>query len=303
MLSASPAKRNGTNDRPSSISMRAATTAPCPMPPWLSGVWMPKKPDALALSCSALRFSAVSPRSLRRSRSSTCGSSGTISLRTKVRTQSRISRSSALRSKSIVGPFVVRSGVVCRVAQRARARRPGSAGGIPPQLGLGEGVLVHFVRAVGETERPDAGEGGGELGVLAEAGGAVGLDGLVEDPLDGLGGRDLDRLDLGVRALVAHGVHEPGGLEHEQAQLLDAHAGLGDPVADDALLGDGPPEGDALGGAAAHGLDGDLGEADRAHAVVDPAGAEAGLGDGEAGPLLADEIARGHADVGEAQLG
>ena len=50
MLSASPAKRNGTNDRPSSISMSAATTAPCPMPPWLSGVWMPKKPDERALS-------------------------------------------------------------------------------------------------------------------------------------------------------------------------------------------------------------------------------------------------------------
>src|SRR6476660_21345 len=244
MLSASPAKRKGTNERPSSISMSAATTAPCPIPPWLSGVWMPKNPDERALSCRAASSSAVRPRSPRRSRSSTCGSSGTISLRTKVRTQSRISRSSALRSKSIVGPFVVRSGVVCRVAQRARARRPGSAGGIPAQLGLGEGVLVHLVGAVGEAQRADAGEGGGELGVLAEPGGAVGLDGLVEDPLDGLGRRDLDRLDLGVGARVAYGVHEPGGLEDEQAQLLDTHPGLGDPVAHDALLGDGPAEGD-----------------------------------------------------------
>src|SRR6478609_1534863 len=214
MLSASPAKRKGTKERPSSISMRAATTAPCPMPPWLSGVWMPKKPDALALSCSALRFSAVSPRSLRRSRSSTCGSSGMISLRTKVRTQSRISRSSALRSKSIVGPFVrscrravgqLGSCAVCRVARPVRGSGP-SAGGIPAQLGLGEGVLVHLVGTVGEAQRADAGEGGGELGVLAEPGGAVGLDRLVEDPFDGLGRRDLDRLDLRVRTLVADGV-------------------------------------------------------------------------------------------------
>ena len=64
-----------------------------------------------------------------------------------------------------------------------------------------------------------------------------------------------------------------------------------------------PAEGDPLGRAAAHGLDGDLGQADRAHAVVDPAGAEAGLGDGEARALLADEVARRHPDVGEAQLG
>ena len=45
---------------------------------------------------------------------------------------------------------------------------------------------------------------------------AVHLDRLVEDPLDGLRHRDLDGLDLGVRALVADGVHQPGGLEHEQ---------------------------------------------------------------------------------------
>ena len=44
-------------------------------------------------------------------------------------------------------------------------------------------------------------------------------------------GGDLDGLDLGVRAPVADGVHQPCGLEHQQPQLLDLHPRLGDPLA------------------------------------------------------------------------
>jgi hypothetical protein len=51
----------------------------------------------------------------------------------------------------------------------------------------------------------------------------VDLDRLVEDPLDGARRRDLDRLDLGVGSLVADRVHQPGGLEHKQPELFDAH--------------------------------------------------------------------------------
>ena len=40
-----------------------------------------------------------------------------------------------------------------------------------------------------------------------------------------------------------------------------------------------------------------LGHADGAHAVVDAAGAEAGLGDGEAAALLAEEVVGRHPDV------
>ena len=123
---------------------------------------------------------------------------------------------------------------------------------------------------------------------------AVHLDRLVEDPLDGRGGGDLDRLDLGVRALVADGVHQPGGLEHQQPKLLDPHPRLGDPLADHALAGQRLAERHPLHGAPAHHLDRALGDADGAHAVVDPAGAEAGLGDREPVALLADEV-RGRA--------
>ena len=46
-----------------------------------------------------------------------------------------------------------------------------------------------------------------------------------------------------------------------------------------------------------HELEGTLGHADRAHAVVDAAWAEAGLGDGEAAALLTEEVVGRHAHV------
>src|ERR1035437_8585854 len=55
---------------------------------------------------------------------------------------------------------------------------------------------------------------GGQREVLADAGRAVSLDRLVDHPLGHRRSADLDGLDLGVRALVAYGVHHPGGLEH-----------------------------------------------------------------------------------------
>jgi hypothetical protein len=55
--------------------------------------------------------------------------------------------------------------------------------------------------------------------------------------------------------------------------------------------------------ARAHEPDRLLGHPDGAHAVVDAARAEAGLGDGEPLPLLTDEVVRRHPDVVEDELG
>jgi hypothetical protein len=56
--------------------------------------------------------------------------------------------------------------------------------------------------------------------------------------------------------LVAPGIHQPGGLEHQQPQLLDPHPRLGDPVADHALLRERRAERDPRLGARAHRIDG-----------------------------------------------
>ena len=80
-------------------------TAPSAIPPYSSGVCTPKNPDSFALSRSPRSSSRVSPRSPRRSRSRTVGSSGMISRVTNVRTQSRISRSSSVRLRSMTAPY------------------------------------------------------------------------------------------------------------------------------------------------------------------------------------------------------
>ncbi len=101
MLSAAPPNRKGTNERPSSASSSAVITAFMPMPPYSCGVCTPQKPASRAFACNDASSVRVSPGSPARSRRRTSASSGMISRRTNVRTQSRTSFSSVLSVKSM----------------------------------------------------------------------------------------------------------------------------------------------------------------------------------------------------------
>ena len=162
---------------------------------------------------------------------------------------------------------------------------------------------MYFVRAVGEPERARARPQVGQREVLAYPSPAVGLDRLVDHPLGHGRGYDLDRLDLGVRALVAHGVHQPRGLQHEQPGLLDPDPGLGDPVLDDALLGQRLAERGPGQGPGTHELQGLLGGSDHPHAMVDAPGSQPRLRDREPLALARDEVFLGDVHVGEVDLG
>ena len=162
---------------------------------------------------------------------------------------------------------------------------------------------VHLVGAVGEAQRAEA----------RRTCAASGKSSLTPPPpwawmarsitRSAMFGHDhLDGRDLDAGALVADGVHQPGRLQREQAGLLDLDAGVGDPLLDHALLGQRLAEGDPARHPPAHQLEGPLGHADAAHAVVDAARAEAGLGDGEAAALLAEQVGDGHPHVVEADL-
>src|SRR5579875_1892392 len=140
-------------------------------------------------------------------------------------------------------------------------RRRLPCGAVRSELTAGQRALVHLVGPVGEPQGPRAGPQMREREVLADPGRAVRLDRLVDHPLGHRWGHDLDGLDLGVRALVAHRVHQPRGLQHQQPRLLDPHPRLGDPVPDDALVGKRPAERDPAGDPAAHQLKGPLGSA------------------------------------------
>jgi hypothetical protein len=90
-------------------------------------------------------------------------------------------------------------------------------------------------------------------------------------------GYDLDRRDLLASRLLADRVHHPGGLQDEQASLLDRHPRLGDPILNDALSRELLAECHARDRAGTHQLERPLGKTDRAHAVVADIGAWAGL--------------------------
>ena len=132
---------------------------------------------------------------------------------------------------------------------------------------------------------------------LGDAGGAVHLDGPVDDLERDVRHGHLDAGDLGGRRLVADRVHQVGGAQHVLAGHVDLDARLGDPVLDQALLGDERAEGGALERPAHHEFEGPLGDADGAHAVVDASRAEAGLGDGESAALLTEQVVGRHAHV------
>src|SRR3954447_15543865 len=86
---------------------------------------------------------------------------------------------------------------------------------VAAEFGARGGALVHLVRAVRQPQSAGVRPEHGQRGVAADAGTAVHLDRLVEDPLDRARNRDLDGLDLGVRTRVADRVHQPGRLEDE----------------------------------------------------------------------------------------
>ena len=117
-----------------------------------------------------------------------------------------------------------------------------------------------------------------------------------------IGHHRLDGADPHAGLGVAHRVHRLGGAQHHQAHRLDLDAGLGDHLGVLAEAGQRLAERLAVEAAADHQLERPLGRADRAHAVVDAARAEADLGDLEAAALAEQHVLLRHAHVGEAQV-
>ena len=112
--------------------------------------------------------------------------------------------------------------------------------------------------------------------------------------------RDLDRGDLGARALRPDGVDQPGGLEHEQPGLVDRQPGLRDPLLHDAVLCDRRRRTSIGAAARAHIISSARSAMpEAAHAVVDAARAEPGLRHHEAAALRAEQVVGRHPDVVE----
>ncbi|MDT4883526.1 hypothetical protein FQZ97_1195760 [compost metagenome] len=102
----------------------------------------------------------------------------------------------------------------------------------------------------------------------------------------------LNHGDFLARGLGAHLVYHPGGLQYQQAGLLDLDARLGDPVADIGVLMQIPAECLALLAALDHQLQRQLGHADGAHAVMNTPWAKTRLGHHETRALLTQQTAQ-----------
>ena len=138
--------------------------------------------------------------------------------------------------------------------------------------------------------------------VVADAAAAVHLNCPVDHVASHVGRHHLDHRDLGAGHLVAGHVHQPGGLEREQPRHVDLAARLGDALLRDRLRGDGLAECHARRGALAHQFERALGQADQAHAVVDPARPEPALCDLETAPLAQQDAGNRHPHILEVHL-
>src|SRR5690606_17860791 len=138
--------------------------------------------------------------------------------------------------------------------------------------------------------------------IFADSGRAMRLDSPVNYLAGHFGCDNLDHRDFEAGPLITHLAHFAGGIQNQQARLIDQDASLGDAFASDAVIGQPLTESHALAGSAAHGLERSFGAADESHAVMNPAGPKPALGDLETAPFAQQYVVGGNAYVLETQL-
>lgn len=163
---------------------------------------------------------------------------------------------------------------------------------------------MHLVGPVGDAQGAHVRPHVRERGVLADAHGAVGLDGAVDDGERHAGHEDLGLGDLLEGGLGVAGVDLDGGVEDDEARGVDLEARARDPLDDHAVRGERLPERLLLlvVDARDHPLEGALRRADGSHGVVDAAGPEAALDDLEAAAFAEHHVVDGDLAVGEGDV-
>src|SRR5690606_18874739 len=162
---------------------------------------------------------------------------------------------------------------------------------------------MNLVRAIGQSQNPSVTEQRRQREiVVADPCTTVDLNRVIHDLLQHRRHHGLDHRHFLQRTHDALGIQRPGTFQSQQSRLLDVHSGIGDDVRVAAQFGDRAAEGFAGHGAFDHDLQGALGGADGAHAVVYAARAKAALGNFEAAAGAGDDRAFGQAYVVEQYL-
>lgn len=163
---------------------------------------------------------------------------------------------------------------------------------------------MDLVRPIRNTKGANQSPQVGQRGILAHTSGAIRLDRAVDDGQGGLRDQDLGLGDFLEGGLGIALVDLDGRVQDNEAGGVDLDARLRDPFEDHTVGGKRLAEGllALVVDAGDHPLEGLLGGADRAHRVVDAAGAEAALDDFEAAAFAEDHVGEGHADVVEGDV-
>src|SRR4051812_37132155 len=152
----------------------------------------------------------------------------------------------------------------------------------PPDQLLADRGEMHLIRPVADADKAGIDVSAREKRVLGDAGGAVDLDGAIDDTRGHAGDYDLGGGDQIARSLVAVAVHLVSGLQREQPRLRNLAEGMRNVLTHRALLGERLAEGRARDRALAHQFQRALGAADQTHAMMDATGAQSSLRDLEA---------------------
>ena len=162
--------------------------------------------------------------------------------------------------------------------------------------------MVHLVGTVGEAEGTHAGVHPGQRRPVRHADAAVHLHGRIDDLAYLLGHECLHRAHPHAGFGIAQFVHRLRRLEHHEAHRFDVDAGPRDHLGVLAEAGERTSECLAGEATADKEIKGSFGGADGPHAVVDPARAEAHLGDLEAAAFTEEDVRLGDPDVVETDV-
>src|SRR5262245_11346076 len=171
------------------------------------------------------------------------------------------------------------------------------------QFEFGDRLQVHFVGSVGQSQRARHRPRGSETKIGTHAGPTVRLDRSIDDPQRHVRRYDLDHGDFGSRLFVADRVHELRGLEREQSGLFNLDPRMGNVGANRPLLREWFAECHARQNPFARGFQRPLGQANQAHAVMNPSWSKPTLRDFESAAFAQQDVRHRHADIFKQDFG
>src|ERR1019366_4702805 len=170
------------------------------------------------------------------------------------------------------------------------------------QFQLGYQGAMHFIRPVRDAQCADRGKQLGQGNIGGHAGGSVHLNRLVDNLQGNVGDGDFDLGDFAASAFGTDFIEHPGGLEGKKTGLLQYDAGVGNDIGVGAQFGQRFAEGHPMKRAAAQKFKRAFGRSQRAHAVMNAAGAEPALRDFETAARSGNDVVERYPDIREADL-